>query len=79
MTSPIQACNRTGWRTRHAEAHVLKPRAKIRIWECRTATSQLEPEREWSSKRLHSDLTSTHQNTADSRTSIRDFLFPIVS
>jgi len=34
---------------------------------------------EWSSKRLHSDLTSTHQNTTESRTSLRDFLFPIIS
>jgi len=34
---------------------------------------------EWRSKRLHSDLTSTHQNTTDSRTSLRDFLFPIIS
>jgi len=33
----------------------------------------------WRSKWLHSDLTSTHQNTTDSRTSLRDFLFPIIS
>jgi len=34
---------------------------------------------QWRSKRLHSDLKSTHQNTTDSVTSLRDFLFPITS
>jgi len=36
-------------------------------------------QRKWGSKRLHSDLTSTHQNTTDNRTSLRDSLFPIIS
>ena len=34
---------------------------------------------EWRSKRLHSDLTNTHQNTTYSRTSLRDSLFPNIS
>jgi hypothetical protein len=33
---------------------------------------------EWRTKRLHSYLTSTHQNTTDSRTSLRDFLFTFI-
>ena len=53
-----------------------KPRASIRIWECRTATSQMEPG-EWRYKRLHSELK--HQNTTDSRISLRDLLSPVIT
>ena len=68
----LNEMNRTWRRTQCAEAHVLKPQATIRIQECQTATSQMV-EGEWRSKRLHSDLTSTHHNTIDSKTSLRGF------